>query len=147
MTTWPLPVFDAPLLRGLDARGREELSAAGSLRRIEAGETVYRRGERRAALFVVAEGAVELEGGRRLGAGESFGEEASIGSGFRTTARCVAAGEVAEVPVAMLRRALVRAGGIDTSIDRIVITSSVSNPTSLMAGQTSTVTVDLAPPP
>lgn len=36
---------------------------------------------------------------------------------------------------------------IDTSIDRIVITSSVSNPTSLMAGQTSTVTVDLAPPP
>lgn len=111
MTTWPLPIFDAPLLRGLDARGREELSAAGSLRRIEAGETVYRRGERRAALFVVAEGAVELEGGRRLGAGESFGEEASIGSGFRTTARCVAAGEVAEVPVAMLRRALVRAGG------------------------------------
>lgn len=141
MTTWPPPVFDAPLLRGLDKRGREEVTAAGALRRLATGDVVYRQGERRATLFVVAEGEVELDGGRRLGAGESFGEEASIGAGFRTTARCAAAGEVAEVPVAMLRRALVRAGGDDIAerFDRRLRRSATAELLSEVAPELSSV--------
>lgn len=118
---WPAIVFDAPLLRGLDARGRREVERAGSLRAVVAGESIYRRGERGAALYVVARGEVILSGVARgeerprslraAAPGESFGEEASVGASFRADAQVRVDGELAEIPVAMLRRALGRAGG------------------------------------
>jgi Fe-S-cluster-containing dehydrogenase component/CRP-like cAMP-binding protein len=118
---WPEQVFRAPLLRELDARGRRELAQAGRLLSLSAGETVFESGARGDALFVVAEGTIALAGQkrgevaatelRRVGEGESFGEESSIGATFRATARAVGPSVVASIPVAMFQRALGRAGG------------------------------------
>ncbi len=118
---WPREVFSAALLRGLDERGRSELTQSGTLRRLHDGEALYRRGDKGAALYVVASGELSLEGLRRgedeprrlrlVAAGDSLGEEASIGASWRATATAVGDAVVAEIPVAMFRRALVRAGG------------------------------------
>lgn len=120
-SAWPETVFRAPLLRGLDERGRRELAACGELRRIEARGRVYERGDRSDFVYVVAEGSVVLTGLRRgedeerelrrAEAGESFGEEASVGATFRATAEAVEPSLVAAIPVAMFQRALTRAGG------------------------------------
>jgi Fe-S-cluster-containing dehydrogenase component/CRP-like cAMP-binding protein len=119
--TWPRSVFSAALLRGLDERGRDELSASGQLRTLARGEQLYQRGDEGQALYVVAEGRLSLMGLRRgedqeielreVYSGDSFGEEASIGATRRATATAVDESLIAELPVAMFRRALVRAGG------------------------------------
>jgi Fe-S-cluster-containing dehydrogenase component/CRP-like cAMP-binding protein len=119
--SWPRQVLAAPLLRGLDARGRADLALAGRIRKVAAGEELYRAGERGQAIYIVGEGALELRAQRRgeehvrelrrVGAGESCGEEATIGASYRATATASEASLVAEVPAAMLRRALERAGG------------------------------------
>jgi Fe-S-cluster-containing dehydrogenase component/CRP-like cAMP-binding protein len=118
--SWPAAVFEAPLLRGLDARGKEELVQAGRLRQLAAGEALFALGDKGQALYVVAEGRLALEGRvrgdedvrelREVGRGDSCGEEACIGATYRATARAHGEALVAELPVALVRRALVRAG-------------------------------------
>jgi Fe-S-cluster-containing dehydrogenase component/CRP-like cAMP-binding protein len=119
--SWPKALFQSPILRGLDERGRRELALSGELRELSAGESLYRPGDKGETLFVVATGEIELFGAprgeevprelRRAGAGDSFGEEASIGATRRTEARVAEDALVAEIPVALFRRALTRAGG------------------------------------
>jgi len=119
VSTWPTAVFKAPLLRGLDDRGRRELASCGELRELATDEVVYERGDKSDYVFVVADGEIALDGVRRgddasvelrrVVASESFGEEASVGAAFRATARAVAASTVAAIPVPMFQRALARA--------------------------------------
>ena len=122
-TRWPAVVWDAAVLRGIDARARAEIEAAGQLRRLRRDEVVYRPGEPADALYVVVEGTCALHAVRRGEAdasvirrsarGEIFGEEATVVAfGVRQMeARCEEAGVVAEVPLTVLRRAIGRTGG------------------------------------
>lgn len=116
LEAWPSVVWDAPVLRAIDARGRREIEAAGGLRALVAGDAVFRAGEPADALFVVAEGAVDVRAVRRgereasvirrAGRGDVVGEEATLGAGARTMdAVCTERGSVAIVPVSVLRRA------------------------------------------
>ncbi len=124
-TPWPAAIFDAPLLRGLDARGRRELTASGHLRALAPGDRVYREGDRGQALFVVADGVVTISGTprgdaravelRRVTAGESFGEESVIGASFRGDAAAVGVARVCELPCALLLRCLERSEGADAA--------------------------------
>lgn len=118
---WPRQVFESPVLRGLDGRGREALVEAGRLREFAAGELIYGSGDPGDAFFVVAQGEVELVGARRGDAepsrlrlvrrSETFGEEAVLpGSSRRCEARAVSAVQVAEVPARVLTRAATRDG-------------------------------------
>ncbi len=122
---WPDVVWDAAILRGLDLRSRAELEAAGRLRRLPRDEVIYRPGEPADSIFVVAEGSVALSATRRGEAeatiirrattGASFGEEATV---FEFASRAMEARSertcvLAEVPLAVLRRALARSGGAD----------------------------------
>ncbi len=120
---WPEVVWDAPVLRGIDARARGEIEAAGSLRGMSRGDVVYRAGEPADSLFVVIEGSCSLTAVRRgeteasvirrAARGEIFGEEATVVAFAvrQMEARCEQAGTVAEVPLTVLRRAIGRAGG------------------------------------
>lgn len=118
---WPRGLFQSPLLRGLDDRGRRELVVSGALVEVAEGEQLYRRGDKGETLYVVASGQVSLVGQRRgrdedtelrrATAGDSFGEEASVGATRRADAVVVERAVVAEIPVALFRRALTRAGG------------------------------------
>ncbi|MCC6553231.1 MAG: cyclic nucleotide-binding domain-containing protein [Polyangiaceae bacterium] len=118
--TWPAAIFDAPVLRGLDARARREIAEAGALRRLERGEVVYRAGDAGDAFFVVASGRVGLRAVRRgddhetelraAEAGGAFGEEATAGAARRATAAALEASVIAEIPVHIFRRAAVRSG-------------------------------------
>ncbi|MBS2016950.1 MAG: cyclic nucleotide-binding domain-containing protein [Deltaproteobacteria bacterium] len=129
---WPDAVWDAALLRGIDARARAEIEAAGRLRELRAGEHVYRPGEPADAVYVVVSGRFVLAAVRRgeektavirrAQQGDVFGEEATVVA-FATRqaeARCEEAGRVAEVPLVVLRRAIGRAGGgeIATRLER-----------------------------
>lgn len=119
---FPDLVWETAVLRGLDARARGEIEAAGRLLTLRAGEHVYRGGDPADALFVVVEGEVALVAVRRGDAeadvirtasrGEIFGEEATvIAFGVRQIeARCEEKSVVAEVPLTVLRRAIGRAG-------------------------------------
>lgn len=117
---FPAHIFDAPMLRGLDARARRELSEAGRLLSFRKGEAVFRPGERAEAFFVVAEGAVELLALRRgddkeseirtAKSGDAFGEEAVIGAERRTQAVAREKSKVAEIPVHIFRRVAERSG-------------------------------------
>ncbi|MDB4939178.1 MAG: Formate dehydrogenase beta subunit [Labilithrix sp.] len=120
---WPEVVWDAAVLRGIDARARAEIEAAGRLRTMKRDEVVYRPGEPADALYVVVEGACVLAAIRRgeadasvirrAGRGEVFGEEATVVAfGVRQMeARCEEPSVVAEVPLTVLRRAIGRSGG------------------------------------
>ena len=122
---WPEMVWDAVVLRGIDARARGEIEAAGRLLTLASGDVVYRAGEPADALYVVIEGACELTAVRRgeaeatvirrAGRGEVFGEEATVVAfGVRQMEARSALREpalVAEVPLTVLRRAIGRAGG------------------------------------
>lgn len=120
---WPEVVWDAAVLRGIDARARAEIEAAGRLRPIKCGDAVYRAGEPADALYVVIEGACTLAAVRRgeadasvirrVGRGEIFGEEATVVAfgNRQMEALCQEPGLVAEVPLTVLRRAIGRAGG------------------------------------
>ncbi|HHH11824.1 MAG TPA: cyclic nucleotide-binding domain-containing protein, partial [Sorangium sp.] len=118
---WPQHIFAAPLLRGLDARGKRELIDAGALLQRNAGEVLYRVGERAECVFVVASGGVQLRAVvrgqvnerelREVGPADSFGEEAYAGAARCTDARVIKKSVIAKLPVSMLRRTLTRAGG------------------------------------
>jgi Fe-S-cluster-containing dehydrogenase component len=117
---WPPIVFDAPVLRGLDARARREIEGAGQLRSPLEGAVVYRAGDEGASFFVVASGKVALRAVRRgddeeselraAGPGESFGEESTVGLGRRATAVALSRSTVAEIPVHVFQRAAARSG-------------------------------------
>src|SRR5262249_15446685 len=117
---WPQLVFDAPVLRGLDPRARREIAEAGRLLERAAGDPIYKAGEEGASFFVVASGKVALYAVRRgddretvlrtAGSGESFGEESTVGMARRATAAAVERATVAEIPVALFRRAAARSG-------------------------------------
>ncbi len=117
---WPDAVWDVALLRGIDARARSEIEAAGALREIRANESVYHAGDPADAVYVVVKGRFALVAVRRGEAeadvirraqkGDVFGEEATVVAfGVRQMeARCDETGLVAEVPLTVLRRALGR---------------------------------------
>jgi Fe-S-cluster-containing dehydrogenase component len=117
---WPAIVFDAPVLRGLDARARREIAEAGRLRDFTEGSRVYSSGDEGASFFIVASGKVTLRAVRRgddheselraAGPGESFGEESTVGLGRRASASATQAARVAEIPVHIFRRAAARSG-------------------------------------
>ncbi|MBX3224136.1 MAG: cyclic nucleotide-binding domain-containing protein [Labilithrix sp.] len=122
---WPEVVWDAPMLRALDARARTEIEAAGRVRRLRAGEVLFAPGDPADALHVVASGAVTLSGVRRgeveaaiirrAREGDVLGEEATVAA-FSTRqleARCEADAIVAELPLVVLKRAATRAGGAE----------------------------------
>lgn len=117
----PEAVFATPLLRGLDARARRELSAAGKTRALAAGELVYGQGAPSEAFFVVVSGAIALYAARgherlvvrRARTGESFGEEATVVQRRQSEARAEGPAVVAEIPVHLYRRAAVRSGQAD----------------------------------
>ena len=125
--SWPESIWDAPLLRPLDARARSEITAAGRLRSSAKGEVLHRVGEPADMLSVVVRGRYSLhatrrgEGDareiRRAGPGEIFGEEGSVVAfGVRQAeARCVDEGVVAEIPVSLVERALGRLGGSEVA--------------------------------
>lgn len=121
--SWPEVVWDAPLLRPLDARARMELEAAGALRTLRAREVLFGHGDPADALFVVVSGVCSLSGVRRgeddavvirrARGGDVVGEEATVAA-FSTRqfeARCEVDAVVAEVPLVVFRRAAVRSGG------------------------------------
>jgi Fe-S-cluster-containing dehydrogenase component/CRP-like cAMP-binding protein len=123
--SWPEIVWTAAVLRGLDARARADLEAAGELRDVGPGERVFAPGEPAEALFVVASGSFALRAIRRgdreptllrkVTRGDSFGEEAALGAGRArpTEAACVDAGKVAVLPAHVLRRVSERAGSAE----------------------------------
>jgi len=113
--------LDAPLLRGIDAAGRAAIGAAAIRTSRRAGELIYRDGDAADSLFVVATGAIELRAIRRgddaasvvrvARPGDSFGDEAILpGLPRRATAIALVAATVDEVPIAVVQRALARAG-------------------------------------
>jgi CRP-like cAMP-binding protein len=85
-------------------REHPELAASWQLRRFEAGEEVFARGDPADALYLVESGEVEVyspdKRGRRialarLGPGQSFGELALVDRGGRTASvRCVQASDL-----------------------------------------------------
>ncbi|MEO7331407.1 MAG: cyclic nucleotide-binding domain-containing protein, partial [Minicystis sp.] len=117
---WPAIVFDTPVLRGLDARAEREIMEAGRLRELDTGAVVYRAGDEGASFFVVASGKVALRAQkrgdereselRRAGAGESFGEECTVGLSRHAGAVTTEPSLVAEIPVHIFRRAAGRSG-------------------------------------
>jgi Fe-S-cluster-containing dehydrogenase component len=110
--------FRAEPLRSLDARGRASVRASATLRHVEAGAVVVHAGAPADTLVVVVRGAISVEDpsaphgpGREVRAGQAFGHEAFVPFASRRV-RGVASerASVLELPVAVLCRALVRAG-------------------------------------
>ena len=104
-TLWPARVFDTPLLRALDTRGRRELEAAGRGIQTTAGQVLYRAGSVSDSLFVVVAGSVLLHEADSSDCATSepevvrfaqtFGEEAILrGSSRSSTAIVESAGAV-----------------------------------------------------
>jgi CRP-like cAMP-binding protein/Fe-S-cluster-containing hydrogenase component 2 len=149
---WPAVVFDAPVLRGLDARARRELAEAGRLLDLAAGARVYAAGDEGPSFYVVAAGRVAMTAVRRgdegeselrvAGPGESFGEESTVGLSRRATARAVVRSSVAEIPLPVFRRATARAGRADVA-DRTERTLARAATADLL--RTLSVTRDLGP--
>ncbi len=120
---WPEPLFAAPVLRGLDPAGRRAIEDAGRLRPLPASEACYAAGELADSFFVVERGEIELRASGRgldsgetrivrvVRAGETFGEEATLPNARRLySASARVETRVAEIPVALFRRALGRSG-------------------------------------
>jgi Fe-S-cluster-containing dehydrogenase component/CRP-like cAMP-binding protein len=115
---WPAVVWDAPVLRGLDARGRREIADAGRIVAVPEQRAVYRAGQEGASFFIVASGKVALFAQKRgddaeaelrtVAPGESFGEESTVGLARRGSAVALVASTVAEIPVHLFQRAAVR---------------------------------------
>lgn len=120
MGAWPRVVWEAAVMRGLDARAQREIEEAGRLVERAEGGPIYDEGARGDAFFVVARGRVRLTGTPRgeatarelrvVPAGGSFGEEATVGSARGAAALAEPGTLVAEVPVHLFRRAAARAG-------------------------------------
>lgn len=119
-SAWPKAVFDAPILRGLDARAAAELESAGRLIELAAGERLYGAGDRGDAFYVVARGELELselrpgdgvrELVRRVGASDHAGAEAALALSRRHEAIASKATVAAEIPAHLFRRVTARAG-------------------------------------
>ncbi len=136
---WPLVVFDAPVLRGLDARARREIADAGRLRDLAEGAVVYRAGDEGPSFFVVAAGSVAMAALRRgddreseirvAKPGESFGEESTVGLTRRATASAKEPATIAEIPLSVFRRAIARKGTSDITarIERSLARSATSD--------------------
>ena len=114
---WPASIFEIATLRALDARARADLSAAGALSRLRAGQYVYHTYDVADAIFVVVEGVVDVHdaGGTTLKRArklEAFGEDALTRISSRRThaAVCVEDTTVARLPSAVLARAFGRLG-------------------------------------
>jgi len=113
---FPDEVWRAPALRGLDARSRAEIEAAGAVVDYVAHAIVHRPGDPADALHVVVRGAVSVhhDGAeiKRALAGDAFGEEAIVRLAVarQTTATCVQPSRIATIPAAVLKRALDRTG-------------------------------------
>jgi Fe-S-cluster-containing dehydrogenase component/CRP-like cAMP-binding protein len=115
-------VWQSPWLRGIAEEARAAVEAAGSVRSLEKGARVFAPGEPADAFFVVGEGLVDVRGVRRgepearllrrAVAGDAVGEEAIVRAGVlrATEATCASRVVVAEVRVAVFRRAAERAG-------------------------------------
>ncbi len=128
--TWPEAVWGTPVLRGLDARARAEIEAAGALVTLDDGDRIYGPGEPADDFYVVLDGQVALrarargEGAARLlrevGRGEVFGEDATLraGGSRQAEARCTRGGKLARVPALVFARASERGGGGDVAADR-----------------------------
>jgi Fe-S-cluster-containing dehydrogenase component/CRP-like cAMP-binding protein len=118
---WPLAVWDSPWLRGIDRNARAAVEAAGRLKTLEKGARIYGVSEPADAFFVVGEGVVDVRAVRRgeqqarsirrAVAGDALGEEAIVRAGVARSAEatCATRVVVAEVPVAVFRRAAGRA--------------------------------------
>ncbi len=114
-------IFEAPLLRGLDERGKHEVAQAGSVRRLAAEQRIYGEGESADTLFVVLSGEVHVLAPaearaktkllRSVKRGAVFGEEACELGAVRLS-RAVAAGACTlfELPISTFRRAALRCG-------------------------------------
>ena len=118
---WPREIFSAPIFRGLDERALQEIETAGKLRWCTDGEIVFAQRSPADAFFVAARGVVVLSASRtqdspeayevrRVAAGELFGEEATVGVARQSTAKARGETLVAEIPVHLFRRAIVRLG-------------------------------------
>ena len=122
MTRWPDAVWRSPWLRGIDDVARAAIEAAGRVRTLEKGARVFAVGEPADAFFVVGEGLVDVRAVRRgetearairrAVAGDALGEDAIVRAGAARAAEatCATRVVVAEVPVAVFRRAAARAG-------------------------------------
>lgn len=118
---FPEEVWSTPALRGLDARARRDIEAAGSIVERRAREHVHRSGDPADSLNVVLTGTVSIRATprgeeaveiRRAGPGATFGEEAIVRlAGLRLTeAVCIENARIAVIPASVLRRAAERAG-------------------------------------
>ena len=129
--TWPDTIWNAPALRGLDARARADIEAAGSLRALSAGDRVYASGEPADAFFVVERGEVHVRAVargdedmhvvREARRGDAFGEEATLRAGGSRRMEAVCASEearVAVIPAPVFARAAERGGGGEALEDR-----------------------------
>ncbi len=115
-------VFAHPLLRGIDARGQDEIAAAARVRQLQPGDVVFRRGDDGDAVFVVVAGHVELSAVRRgdervsvvrtAATSDTFGEDALLADGAprRMTATAATSATIAQLPVGLLWRGAGRAG-------------------------------------
>ncbi len=83
----------SPLFRGLSAAGRKRLARAGSVVPLTRGALLFSRGDEGDAMFVIAEGEIEVrtasEGGKEvritaLGQGSVIGEMAVLDGGERS---------------------------------------------------------------
>lgn len=119
-TPWPDRVWQCELLRGLDEAGREALRRGGRLRTLGPGGVVFAEGAGGDAVYVVVEGAVSLSAIRRgdevptelrrVGPGDTFGEEPILGAATvrRATATGVEAGLLVELPAQLVSRVVGR---------------------------------------
>jgi Fe-S-cluster-containing dehydrogenase component/CRP-like cAMP-binding protein len=127
---WSEAVWSAAALRGVDARARAEIEAAGALVSLGDGEVLFRPGEPADAFFVVAEGRVRVRAVRRgetsattlreVAQGESFGEEGALRAGGARQLEAVSVGQakVAQVPLGVFRRAIERTSSGDVHLKR-----------------------------
>ncbi len=124
-------LFESPMLRALDARGRREIEAAMRVVELDAGQRVYGQDERGDSFFVTCQGQVRITAARSHGAermvvrdagpGDSFGEEATVVGHRQGEARALGRAVVTEIPVHLFRRAAVRSGQTELA-DRLIRT-------------------------
>ncbi len=120
--TFPSSIFDAPVLRDLGESARDAVASAGRVVDVADGDVIYREADPGDSFYVVVAGDVSLRAVRRgdedesevrvARRGDTFGEEATL-PGWRRRMTAVAASDsrVAEIPIAVFRRAVGRSGG------------------------------------
>lgn len=117
-----------PLLRGLDDNARAALGAAAVIRRVRAGAAIFEEHAGGDALYVVAQGAIELRCVRRgdehasvlrsAVAGDTLGEEAILGLPRRSSAIATVDAIVVELPAALFVRGSGRSGAAAVERER-----------------------------